>query len=71
MQDKPYIVKETAGTKAYCLCDKSASMPHCDGAHKGSGVGPCVVELPEAKTVAVCGCGRSETMPYCDGAHAN
>ncbi|MBI5136478.1 MAG: CDGSH iron-sulfur domain-containing protein [Nitrospirae bacterium] len=70
MQNKPYIVKESAGTKAYCACHKSRTMPHCDGAHKGTDIRPCVVDIPEAKTVAVCGCGKTRTAPYCDGAHS-
>ncbi len=70
MQNKPYIVNETAGTKAYCQCHKSQNMPYCDGAHKGSGVGPSVVEVTEDKTVAVCGCGKTQSAPFCDGAHS-
>ncbi len=71
MQNKPYVIKETPGTKAYCSCDKSANMPYCDGTHKGTEFTPHIVEISEAKTVAICGCGHSKTTPFCDGAHAN
>ncbi len=70
MQDKPYIVEETPGPRAYCACDKSANMPYCDGAHKGTGISPTIVEVKEAGTVAICGCGKSENTPHCDGAHS-
>lgn len=69
MQNKPYIVNETPGRKAYCACGRSRGMPYCDGSHKGSGVSPHIVEIPEAKTVAVCGCGHSKGRPFCDGSH--
>lgn len=71
MQNEPYIVKESAGTKAYCACDKSQNMPYCDGGHKGTGISPHIVEVAEDKTVAVCGCAKSAGMPFCDGAHKN
>jgi len=71
MQNKPYVVNETQGTKAYCACDQSQNMPYCDGSHKGTGKNPHIVDIPEDKTVAVCGCGRTAQQPFCDGTHKN
>jgi len=67
----PYIIKEQAGTKAYCACGKSDNIPYCDGSHSGTGITPHIVKLEEDKTVAICGCGHSENMPYCDGTHSS
>jgi CDGSH iron-sulfur domain-containing protein 3 len=66
---KPYIIREQPGTKYYCACGKSQSLPYCDGAHKGSGLHPVKVEIDEEKTVAICSCRQSANPPYCDGAH--
>jgi len=71
MANKPYIVEETQGRKAYCACEHSRNLPYCDGSHKGTGIGPRVVDIPEDKTVAVCACGHSGTQPFCDGSHKN
>jgi CDGSH-type Zn-finger protein len=71
MPNKPYIVQETPGRKAYCACHQSRNLPYCDGSHRGTGKGPHIVQIPEAKTVAVCACGHSGTQPFCDGSHKN
>jgi len=71
MGKTPYVLKETRGRVAYCACGHSKKLPHCDGSHKGSGVGPRVVNVPEDRTAAVCACGRSGSQPYCDGSHKN
>jgi CDGSH-type Zn-finger protein len=68
-RNKPYVVKEEPGIRYYCACGKSASLPHCDGSHAGSGINPFRVEINEEKNVAICGCGLSAGMPFCDGAH--
>lgn len=68
-QNKPYKIKESAGTKYYCACGKSRNLPYCDGSHKGSGQQPYVVTIDAEKTVAICSCGRSAILPFCDGAH--
>lgn len=65
----PYVIKEQAGTKAYCACGKSNNIPYCDGSHDGTGMTPYIVKIEEEKTVAICGCGHSSNMPYCDGTH--
>jgi CDGSH-type Zn-finger protein len=69
MRNKPYVVEETEGRKAYCACGSSRNLPYCDGSHKGSGISPFVVEIPENKTVAICGCRQSGQRPFCDGTH--
>lgn len=69
--NRPMVIDETAGRKAYCTCGHSARLPYCDGAHarENTGLSPCVVEVAEDGKVAVCQCHRSENMPYCDGTH--
>ncbi|GEM_PF-479192 len=66
----PYCVHEHKGKKAYCTCNWSTTMPTCDGAHKGTGDSPCIVDVPEERDALVCRCGYSKTFPYCDGTHA-
>lgn len=68
-QKKPYFVRETPGTKAWCQCGKSANQPYCDGSHEGSGFEPIVVNIEEEKDVYWCGCKHSANKPYCDGTH--
>ena len=70
--DKPVVIEESAGKKAYCQCGLSAKMPYCDGAHarENTGLAPIVVEIAEPCKVAVCTCYRSGKLPYCDGAHS-
>ena len=70
--NKPIVVDETAGKKAYCQCRHSANLPYCDGAHgrEGAGVGPIVVDLMKDGKIAVCQCRRSGDLPWCDGAHS-
>lgn len=69
--DKPIVVQETPGTKAYCQCGLSATLPYCDGAHARhqTGITPhiCVVEVEGKK--AICQCRRTANAPWCDGAH--
>lgn len=66
---KPYIVQETQGRKAYCACGHSRNLPYCDGTHRGTGISPFIVTIPEDGTVAVCACGHSAKRPFCDGSH--
>ena len=67
----PYIIKEEAGVRFYCMCGLSEEAPYCDGSHNGKGTGktPYIVKYAQEKTVKICGCGQSNTLPYCDGAH--
>ena len=69
--NRPMVIEETAGTKAYCQCGLSAKLPYCDGAHsrENTGVGPMVVEVAEAGKRAVCQCHHSADKPWCDGTH--
>ena len=69
--DKPIVIDETPGKKAYCQCGLSGNLPHCDGAHarEGTSVKPVIVEVEEEGKKAVCQCHRSANMPWCDGAH--
>ncbi len=71
--NRPIVVEETPGTKAYCQCGLSAKLPYCDGSHSkhGTGVKPLVVEVAEAGKKAICQCHRSAALPWCDGTHKN
>ena len=67
---RPYIVNETAGKKYYCQCGFSKNQPYCDGSHKGTGITPLMVDIPEDRRCAYCGCRQSSELPFCDGTHA-
>lgn len=71
-RDRPIVVDETPGKKAYCQCGLSENRPYCDGAHarENTGVSPIVVEVTEAGKRAVCQCHQSGDRPWCDGTHA-
>lgn len=68
-QRAPFVLKESAGTRYFCVCGQSKGQPFCDGSHKGSGFSPLKIDLTEAKTVAWCGCKHSKNLPFCDGTH--
>ena len=68
-QKFPLVQRAEAGTYWWCACGRSEAQPFCDGAHKGTGLGPLKTEVTESKTVAWCGCKHSQTPPFCDGAH--
>ena len=70
--DKPIVVDETPGKKAYCTCGHSENLPYCDGAHSRmqTGLSPLVIEITEPCKKAVCQCHRSGDMPWCDGSHS-
>lgn len=68
--NKPVVLEVDAGTSKYwCACGLSRSQPFCDGAHKGTGLGPLKCEFAEAGKVAFCNCKHSGNKPFCDGAH--
>jgi len=69
--DKPIVIEETAGSKAYCVCGHSAKLPYCDGAHSRmqTGLTPMICEIAEPGRKAICQCHRSGSMPFCDGTH--
>ncbi len=70
--EKPMVIDETPGKKAYCQCGLSANLPYCDGTHsrEGTGVTPIVAEIEEAGKKAVCQCHKSGNRPWCDGTHS-
>lgn len=70
--NKPIVVEETPGTKAYCQCGLSANLPYCDGTHgrENTGLSPIVCEITEAGKKAVCQCHKSADLPWCDGTHS-
>ncbi len=70
--DRPLVIDETPGKKAYCQCGLSAKIPYCDGAHsrEGTDVTPIVVEVAETGTKAICQCFKSRKKPWCDGTHS-
>ncbi len=69
--DRPLVVDEQAGKKAYCQCGHTANAPYCDGAHARmqTGLAPIVCEIEQDGKVAICQCHRSATLPFCDGTH--
>lgn len=69
--ERPIVVEETCGKKAYCMCGHSANLPYCDGSHSRNqtGVVPMVCEIEADKKVAICQCHRSGSLPFCDGTH--
>jgi CDGSH iron-sulfur domain-containing protein 3 len=68
-QKSPIVQKVAPGTYWWCACGRSKTQPFCDGAHKGTGLGPKQTEITEARTVAWCACKRSQDAPFCDGTH--
>jgi CDGSH-type Zn-finger protein len=72
IQNKPYVVQETPGRKAWCACGESEKQPYCDGSHarKNTGKTPVIVEIEKAGTAAYCGCRQSAKKPFCDGTHS-
>ena len=70
--NKPIVVDETPGKKAYCQCGLSVNLPYCDGAHsrEGTGISPIVCEIDQAGKKALCQCHQSGEPPWCDGAHS-
>ena len=69
-QKFPMVQETEPGTYWWCACGRSKKEPFCDGAHKGTGLGPKQVQITEAKTVAWCSCKHSQNGPLCDGSHA-
>lgn len=70
-KNSPYAVEAKAGEKYFwCACGRSAGQPFCDGAHKGTGLGPRIFTAGQDETLYLCGCRRTRTPPFCDGTHS-
>ena len=69
-QNKPYVIDEEPGTKAWCSCGLTKRQPYCDGSHAGTDFRPEIVEITEKGPVAWCGCRRSGKGARCDGSHS-
>jgi CDGSH iron-sulfur domain-containing protein 3 len=69
-QKGPLVQKAEPGQYWWCACGRSKQQPFCDGAHKGTGLGPKQVDIAEARTVAWCGCKHSKVPMFCDGTHS-
>ncbi len=68
-QKGPFVKEMDTGIYAWCACGRSKNQPFCDGSHRGTGLAPLRVEIPQKKTVAWCGCKHSGGKPFCDGTH--
>lgn len=69
--ERPIVVEETSGKKAYCQCGWSENLPYCDGAHNrmDTGCAPIVCEVEADGRKAICQCRQSAELPWCDGTH--
>ena len=67
---KPCAVELEAGDHWWCACGLSGHQPFCDGAHKGTGLGPRKFTLTEKTKVWLCNCKHSSNPPFCDGSHS-
>ena len=66
----PIPVEVEAGKTYYwCACGRSATQPFCDGAHKGSGIGPVAYTAEATGKAFFCGCKATKKEPLCDGTH--
>jgi CDGSH-type Zn-finger protein len=68
---KPAVIELQPGDYWWCACGLSKSQPMCDGAHRGSGMGPKKVTIEKAGKVALCNCKQSKKGAFCDGTHAS
>jgi CDGSH iron-sulfur domain-containing protein 3 len=68
-QKAPIVQKTEPGEYWWCACGRSAGQPFCDGSHRGTGLAPVRVEIPEASNVAWCACKHTGKPPFCDGSH--
>lgn len=66
---KPLAVEVEPGKHFWCSCGRSANQPFCDGSHKGTGLGPVMIEVEEKKTLYFCQCKATGKPPLCDGSH--
>ena len=69
-QKAPYPVEVEEGKNYFwCACGRSKNQPFCDGAHKGTGLGPVKYTAEASKKVFFCGCKQTGKPPVCDGSH--
>ena len=68
-QKAPYVLNGEKKKYAWCACGESKNQPFCDGAHKGTGFVPVIVDNEKDGNIAWCGCKVSGNSPYCDGSH--
>lgn len=70
VQTSPMVQRTQAGSHWWCSCGRSTTQPFCDGSHKGTGLTPVKVDLPEEKAIAWCACKHTANAPFCDGSHS-
>jgi CDGSH iron-sulfur domain-containing protein 3 len=68
-QKGPMVQDTEPGEYWWCACGRSAAQPFCDGSHRGTGLGPLQVQVPESKKLAWCACKHTGAPPFCDGSH--
>ena len=63
------VALEAGKTYAFCTCGRSANQPFCNGAHRGTGFAPKVIQAGKAGDAYLCQCKHTGNAPYCDGTH--
>lgn len=60
---------EEGKTYYFCTCGQSKNQPFCDGAHKGTGLGPKPFKAEKSGKAFLCQCKQTANAPFCDGSH--